>query len=108
MFEVGGLAAGRALELIAGLISIPGSRWRAHFMRDHPDELGKGEGLQYLGFSQDSSLLLAIHNAIVAFAGKAAKGSFIQPPSVPKTRLFARTIAEFDVNAFMALPGATR
>jgi hypothetical protein len=104
----GRLSADYALDLIAGLISEPGSRWRAQWMREHPDEIGKGDGLQFLGFSQDSSLLLAIHNAIVSFAGKAAKDAFLHPPTVKTARLFAKTIAEFDVNAFMALPGAIR
>lgn len=97
------------LELIPGLRAYPASLYRARWLSEHPVEEQTGPvTLSFFGWSQDSALLLNIHNFLAAMAAgndkKARREMTLEGPRAKqKPRLFAPTIAEFDTERFMGV-----
>lgn len=101
----GGQAA-RAARLLPGLLQTPDSRFRAVWLKENPPDDDGSAQFGFLGWSQDSAILASIYNVVAALAGSE---SVLESPAAPRReRLFAPTIAEFNVDRFMALPGAVR
>jgi hypothetical protein len=103
----GRLDAGYVAELIEGLLRQPASLFRSDWLEQHPEAIaapdsGEQPRLSFYGWSQDSMLLTSIHNILAALAyQKEAKAHMIDGPTAkPKSRLFAPTIAEFNVQKF--------
>lgn len=81
----------------------PSSRFRARWLSENPQKPGD-EGLGFLGFSQDSALLVGIHNLLAVQVGrkKARRLMLGGPKARLKSGLFSKTIADFDTDRFMA------
>jgi len=81
--------------------------YRARWLAEHPvDEQSGAAELSFFGWSQDSMLLLRIHNFLAGQAAgtdkKLARELRLDGPRAKrKPRMFARTIAEFDTDRFM-------
>lgn len=92
-----------------GLRAYPASLYRARWLSEHPDDHSDGpDGLSFFGWSQDSMLLLRIHNFLAAQSAGESKKLRRElvldgPRAQRKPRLFAPTIAEFDTDAFMGV-----
>lgn len=98
------------LELLKGLRAYPASLYRARWLSEHPADQkdDAAEGLSFFGWSQDSMLLLRIHNFLAAQSAgenKQLRRELVLdgPRAQRKPRLFAATIAEFDTDAFMGV-----
>jgi hypothetical protein len=95
------------LELINGLRAYPASLYRARWLAEHPaDEQDGPAELSFFGWSQDSALLLRIHNFLAAQAAgkdKKLRRELVLdgPRAKRKPRLFAPTLADFDERRFM-------
>ncbi|WP_378144817.1 hypothetical protein ACFJGV_15170 [Cnuibacter sp. UC19_7] len=101
----GRLDARYALDLIQGLLAQPSSRFRAEWLQTHPAEATSEEfRTSFFQWSQDTAILSALYNLVAGVAvGKKAEGLLIRSPGAePRTRLFAKTIADFDTDLFMA------
>lgn len=82
----------------------PSSRFRARWLAEHPAKGGESSELGFLGYSQDSALLIAIHNAVMAGHGKKARKAMLDGPKAKGIKkLFAPTIADFNTDLFMAV-----
>ncbi|MBF4603766.1 hypothetical protein [Curtobacterium sp. VKM Ac-2884] len=85
------------------------SLFRARWLSTHPQDEQPGKpSLAFFGFSQDSMLLLRIHNFLAGQAAgtdkKVARELALDGPAPEKkARLFAPTIAEFDTDRFMGV-----
>lgn len=104
---VGRLEPSRVLDLIDGLLYRPDSVYRAQYLNDHPQEKDPARDprlLGYLGWSQDTRVLLGIHNVLtVLTAGKNANDHMLKPPGDDqpgRRRLVAQTLAEFTETGF--------
>lgn len=93
------------LDLITDLMSDPSSRFRAAWLADNPQPRTEDRSLGFLGWSQDSSLLLDIRNLLATdvYREKASRHLQDGPAAKPKRQLFAPTIADFNTSAFMAV-----
>lgn len=106
---VGRLDPSRVLDLIDGLLYRPDSVYRAQYLNDHPQEPDPARDprmLGYLGWSQDTRVLLGIHNVLtVLVAGKKADEHMLQAPGGERTvtrQLVAKTLAEFTESGFFS------
>jgi hypothetical protein len=97
------------LELMDGLLVRPDSLYRAKWLADNPqkpDPASNPAVLQFYGWSQDTRVLLGMHNllATMAVGGKKARDHILQGPSAGggKPRLVAKTLAEFTAAGMFA------
>lgn len=81
------------------------SRFRAAWLASNPQPKSDDASLGFLGWSQDSRILLEIRNLIATDLYRDKAKRFLQdgPSAAPKRRLFAPTIADFNTDAFMAV-----